>query len=411
MNREPGSAVERLARARVELLMRAPFFGVLALRLRLAEDSACAGLWTDGKTLAVNPDRLNRLSDDELVGAVAHEVLHLALAHHLRRGGREASRWNAATDYAVNPLVQEAGFRLPTGRLFNASYARMAAEDIYESLPGAEPEQSRQGRGKRPDEPGDDVPKDTAHDQAAVLADQEADPGGVGEVRDFPDRDEAAREAEQRLWGLALREAMHAAGGLARMPERLARVIAARLPGGGRIDWRQELARFLEESARTDYLWTMPNRRYLPSGVVLPGLSGRRMGRLTAMVDTSGSVDRQALSALVAECLELLGEAGQEHGLRVLYVDAAVAGSEVLFPGDVPHPTGGGGTSYRPGFEWLRERGEEDGAVVYFTDGECADFPPPPPSPVLWVLAGDNPRFAHSLPFGRAVALGEDVIG
>ena len=391
--------------------MRAPFFGVLALRLRLAEDPACEGLWTDGRTLAVNPERLKRLSDDELVGAVAHEVLHRARAHHQRRGGREASRWNAATDYAVNPLVQEAGLRLPTGRLFNAAYARMSAEDIYESLPSADPEQSRQGRGKRPDEPGADAPEDAGREQAAAPADQAADPGGVGEVRDFPDRDAAAREAEQRLWGLALREAVRAAGGLARMPERLARVIAPRLSGAGRIDWRQELARFLEESARTDYLWTMPNRRYLPSGVVLPGLSGRRMGRLTAMVDTSGSVDREALSALVTECLELLGEAGQEHGLRVLYVDAAVAGSEVLFPGDVPQPVGGGGTSYRPGFEWLREQGEEGGAVIYFTDGECADFPPPPPSPVLWVLAGDNPRFARSLPFGRAVALGEDVIG
>ncbi|EPR40875.1 putative metallopeptidase domain containing protein [Desulfovibrio sp. X2] len=401
----PGSpdALRRLARARANLIMRAPFFGSLALRLSLAEDPSCEGLWTDGRVLAANPDRLRRLSDDELLGALAHEVLHLALGHHLRRGRRDAPRWNAATDYAVNPLVQEAGLRLPTGRLFDPTYSRLPAEEIYEKLPRPDDEgrdpQGGDGGGER----GEGKAEEGRMQDRRIVPD---DPGGTGEVRDFPDDAPEARAEEARAWEQAVREAVRAAGGWGRLPARLARRMGAL--ARPRLDWRRELARFVEETARTDYVWTAPNRRYLPAGVVLPSLASRRPGRIVAIVDSSGSVDRAALTALVSECLGLLEAEGQEHGLPVLYVDTAVARTERLFPGDTPRPAGGGGTSFRPGFAWLAARDEEPDAAIYFTDGECEEFPEAPPYPVLWVLPEPNPRFEAMLPFGRVVSIASD---
>ena len=52
---------------------------------------------------------------------------------------------------------------------------------------------------------------------------------------------------------------------------------------------------------------------------------------------------------------------------------------------------GGGGTSFKPPFKWLREHGEEDiNCLVYFTDG-YGDAPTyPPPYPTLWVLTSDG---------------------
>ena len=44
-----------MSRARSALLLREPFFGCLAMRLRLQADESCAQLWTDGKTLGFHP--------------------------------------------------------------------------------------------------------------------------------------------------------------------------------------------------------------------------------------------------------------------------------------------------------------------------------------------------------------------
>ena len=127
-------AEHRITRARASLVMDHPFFGSLALRLRLKADPACADMWTDGKTLAYNPAFAAALSPDSLVGAMAHEVLHLAFGHHLRRKGRDAAQWNRACDLAINHILLESGFTLPQGFAHNPAYAGMNADEIFEAL-------------------------------------------------------------------------------------------------------------------------------------------------------------------------------------------------------------------------------------------------------------------------------------
>ena len=47
---------------------------------------------------------------------------------------------------------------------------------------------------------------------------------------------------------------------------------------------------------------------------------------------------------------------------------------------------GGGGTSFRPVFDWVEEQEIEPRCLVYFTDG-YADFPEQPHSyPVMWAI-------------------------
>ncbi|MFZ5812151.1 MAG: DUF2201 family putative metallopeptidase, partial [Thermodesulfobacteriota bacterium] len=102
---------EKMARARAELVMDHPFFGSLALRMRLAPDPDCAGMWTDGRTLGYRPALVEALPLNTAVGLLAHEMLHVVCAHHLRRQGRDETLWNRACDYAVNAILDEAGVR------------------------------------------------------------------------------------------------------------------------------------------------------------------------------------------------------------------------------------------------------------------------------------------------------------
>ena len=131
-----GKALAAMTRARAALVLEHPFFGSLALGLRMQADAGCRDLWTDGKTLGFNPAYAASLPEARLIGAQAHEVLHLAFGHHVRRKGRDEQLWNRACDLAVNHILLETGFSLPEGFAHDPSYTGMTAEDIYRVLAG-----------------------------------------------------------------------------------------------------------------------------------------------------------------------------------------------------------------------------------------------------------------------------------
>src|SRR5271170_7465506 len=89
---------------------------------------------TDGRSLFYDKDYVKGCSDQELVGLFAHEVMHPAMQHHTRRGERDPGLWNEAADYAINPVLTEAGFVLPGTPLHDSQYRGMTAEQIYEVL-------------------------------------------------------------------------------------------------------------------------------------------------------------------------------------------------------------------------------------------------------------------------------------
>ena len=160
-------------KARRELLLDHPFFGALIMHLEPVVDSKCPTLWVDGVTLGFNPTFLDSLTKKEAAGVLAHEIIHCALEHPLRRGSRENGIWNTATDHAVNPIVRASGLPLPQGVLENDSrFDGLSAEEIYQILSqgqskGAEPPTPQQTPGNAPG-PG------------------QAPPSPTGEVRDMP---------------------------------------------------------------------------------------------------------------------------------------------------------------------------------------------------------------------------------
>ena len=89
---------------------------------------------TDGVALFYKPSFLDGLSDRELVGVLAHEVMHPAMQHHTRRGQRKPHLWNIACDHAINPILIGAQLALPEGALNDPRFTGMNAERIYSIL-------------------------------------------------------------------------------------------------------------------------------------------------------------------------------------------------------------------------------------------------------------------------------------
>ncbi|HEY4047126.1 MAG TPA: hypothetical protein VGM27_09700, partial [Acidobacteriaceae bacterium] len=130
----PLSSVVRIQKARTALLLDHPFFGTMLFRLGARACTAVATMATDGVSLYFNPEFVEKLGSAELIGTLAHEVMHPALQHHTRRADRSPKRWNMACDYAINAMLVDAGLTLPKGVLLDHRFRGMSAERIYNLL-------------------------------------------------------------------------------------------------------------------------------------------------------------------------------------------------------------------------------------------------------------------------------------
>ncbi len=433
------NAHKKVIRARASLVLDHPFFGHLALRMKLKEDSTCDTAWSDGRTLAYNPFYVNMLPGDKLKGLMGHVVMHPACRHHLRRNGREAGMWNMACDYAINWILLEAGLNLPDGYLDDPALRGKTADDIYlhlkterdrqraddqkrtvekQSMEAGEevdaPEitdqdnrMRREGESKKGD--ADSMEAETfesdSPDEERETLDQ-GDPGRSGEVRDAPSAEEDAggmgeETAEESQWRINLAQAASRARSMGDLPAGLARMIASLL--SPKLNWRELLHRFIQASARCDYAWMPPNRRYIHQNLYLPAMRSTDLPEVVVAVDTSGSVSAHELDQFAAELSAILETCAET--VHLLYCDTRVARARTVQRQDLPlilDPIGGGGTDFRPAYDWVAQQGIHPLCMIYLTDLACNRFPPAPPYPVLWACTGEE---STSPPFGECISI------
>ncbi len=95
--------VDKIVVARIGLLLRHPFFGNMATRLRIVDGSAwCNTAATDGRSLFYSRQFFQDLTPKQVEFVISHEILHNVFDHMMRVEGRDRSIWNAAADYCVN---------------------------------------------------------------------------------------------------------------------------------------------------------------------------------------------------------------------------------------------------------------------------------------------------------------------
>lgn len=355
---------EKMARARTGLILDHPFFGALALRLKLIEDPGAPTAYTDGKVIGYNPQWIDGLPDAQLKGLIAHEVLHCANGHIWRRDARDPRHWNEACDRAINHHVLAAGLQLPPDGFPGED---RAAEELYNAYP------PRGGNG--------------------------SDPGNCGEVRDAQD-DGPEGEVSEEAWKIATVQAARAARAYGRLPECAAQLLdeLTRPP----IDWRTLLADFVQRTARNDYDWSRANTRHLQRGFILPTLRSNELPAVVVCADTSGSIDRATLATFAGAISDIL--AAYPTVAHVLAIDAQVHSCTEYRSEDLPiqiHALdGGGGTDFAPAFEYVEREDIGPACLIYLTD-LCGSFPAEAPEyPVIWVSTEDR-----GAPFGEVILI------
>jgi predicted metal-dependent peptidase len=387
----------RIAQATTTLITTQPFFAVLLFRLRKVADPTAKTMWTDGIYLGYNPSFVLSIHRDELVGVLAHEVIHVAGLHPWRQGARDNGAWNVACDQVANALLADVKLVLPAGCI--PGIPGKSPEELYVAPPPSAQGGASQGSGSAPS-PGNS-PARHVDPQAADPPD--TDPGGCGEVRapsrpDGTPLSEGERTQQMEEVRVAVQQAMNAATRAGAVPAGLKRLVDEAVDP--QIPWREILAQFVDAQSRHDFSWVHPNRRYAGSGIILPSLWSPAYGQIVMGCDTSGSVSKDQLREICGEvigALEAYEERGQTPTLTVAWFDSEVYPQTVESAEELD-PQGGGGTKFSVVFEWVVEQEEHPRGIVMVTDGHCSDYGNDPGIPVLWVLTQKNARF--SPPFG-----------
>jgi predicted metal-dependent peptidase len=392
-----------IQKARTRLLLDHPFFGSLLFRLKGRETSSIPTMATDGVSLLYNPEFVETLSAPELAGVLAHEVMHPALQHHTRRADRNPTRWNMACDYAINPLLVDAGLILPKDVLLDDRFRGMSAERIYNLLMEEEPKNQQQSEtGESEEKPEGRSDLGGADEESPDEPNAPETPGGIGQVLDAPlPKDDDGKDAagQARDWQIAVEQAESLAKLAGKVPAGLGRSLEGAAEAA--VDWRELLRRLWSETTPADYSWMRPNRRHIWQGIYLPGTVREGVGEVAIAVDCSGSVSARQLALFEAEIRSII-EGQRPERVYVLYFDAVVHKVETYEAGqriDL-NPVGGGGTEFGPCFEWLDGRGIQPQSLVFLTD-LYGSFPSSAPAyPVLWASTG-----GRKAPFGEVISM------
>jgi predicted metal-dependent peptidase len=291
-------------------------------------------------------------------------------------------------------MLVDAGLSLPKGVLLDDRFRGMSAERIYNLLEAEEKQSSsddqsqEEGESRRNADPKADDSRDADGPSAPQT------PGGIGQVLDAPEPEEDGGESveeQAREWQIAVEQAESVARLAGKMPAGAMRSIEA--SKAANVDWRELLRRAWSETIPADYSWTRPNRRHVWTGLHLPGVVCEGVGEICIAVDCSGSINDRQLGLFEAEVRSILARQ-QPRLVHVLYFDTEVQKYETFQAGQPVKltPVGGGGTDFRPCFEWLEERGIQPQTMVFLTD-LCGTFPEKvPPYPVLWArIHGGHP--------------------
>lgn len=382
---------ERLSKIAARMTMHEPFiasvFTKLDRRVLGADDAhpvTTAG--TNGSVFFFRESFCDALEDDELFGLALHEALHVVFMHMWRRGGRHPAIWNVANDAIINRIIANKKYRLPKGGV-DISWVQedMDSELVYNRLmQEAPPSSGGSGQGSGSGE-GEDDPRGK---------------GGFDGQGDLMDAESDADRVDMEATIMAAAKMAKTCGDKSAYLDRLL--------GGDLqplVNWADELRAMMTSTAKDDFSYRRVNRRLLHQGVYLPTLFSEALGGIVVAVDTSGSVGSAELERIAAEIRGVVESANPEF-VEVVYCDSAVAGTQRFNRGEALtlKAKGGGGTAFKPVFDYVAKMGEPIAALIYLTD-MCGDlnFGPPPDYPVIW--GNIYGYMGSNIPFGKELRI------
>ncbi len=347
--------IDKIIVARVGLLLRHPFFGNMATRLKIEECTEwCPTAATDGRTIFFNRDFFSKLSIKQIEFVIAHEILHNVFDHLGRREGRDPRIFNAAADYCVNgQIVRDkiGDHNMPDIKIFHdPKYYGWSAEQVYDDIFEKQDEESLKALGQLLDE----------------HIDWEKDPNGSGRPKYTKDELKQIRDEIRE----ATMQAAQAAGA-GNVPASVARMIKELTEP--KMNWREILRQQIQSTIKNDFSFMRPNRKGWHMSAILPGQQFQETIDICVAIDMSGSIGDDQAKDFLSEIKGIMEEY-KDFKIKVWCFDTRVY-NEQDYDGYTMdefmdyEPMGGGGTEFDVNWEYMKEHDINPKKFIMFTDG------------------------------------------
>ena len=390
---------EKLKRARIQLLDRCPFFGNLSMHINFKEVKDCpalAGISPDGEMI-YNPEMINKISSEEAVGLVFHEVGHLIFLTMLRQGSRKPEGWNIAADIVINALIKQNKFELPKGGcipdddmafrvkdektgnlIFEITDCnKKTGEQVYDELQKQAKQQGKSFGGGEGNEKivirifnghGGKGGKDDKGLSSGLRFDIHMQ-GKKGKLTP------QEAKALQEVWTDRLYEALVIAKQRGTLPAGM-ELLVGKLHES-KVDWRTLLQRYIESYIPWDYTWNKFSKKSIAADYPMPDTIKERI-KVVVGIDTSGSIGEKELKDFLSEIVGIAKSFNDRISIRVLTHDVDVHTDNLAENGSIEQIMktqikGGGGTSHIPVFNHIKNSRETYEVAIFLTDG-CSDL-------------------------------------
>ena len=388
--------IEKLTTARVGLLLKAPFFGNMATRMRLEDASDwCPTAATDGRRFFYNVDFVKKLSTKKLEFLFAHEICHAVFDHFGRVGSRDRQLSNIAQDYAVNQILvdERIGDKITEVKICQDNkYRGKAWEEIYDELY----------------EKAEKITLPELMKQLGELLDEhlkEEEGAGAGDKDGKGNRPGISKEELQRIRD-EVKEAMiqsAAAAGAGKTPAGIMRLIKDMTEP--KISWRELVRQEIQSIVRNDYSFQRPNRKSWHSGAVLPGMKEATTIDVAISMDMSGSIGQEDAKIFLSEVKGILDQY-EDFKVNLWCFDTEIYNHKEIsqdnaYDLEEYEPQGGGGTMFEANWEFMKEQGIQPKKFIMFTDGyPCGSWGDEDYCDTIFIVKGNTSAEA---PFGQTV--------
>lgn len=166
------------------------------------------------------------------------------------------------------------------------------------------------------------------------------------------------------------------------------------------------LTEIMTEIEVGDPSWAKPKRRWLQDDMYFPSEDMTAGAEIVIAIDVSGSVGQKELSEFWRIVRGLLNS-GLRVSADIISCDTAITSHHKVKWDDpdsynkIKELPGGGGTDFRPIFNWVTKNAPDARAVIVFTD-LCGHFPERFDTPTFW-LVDSALKNQMEVPFGQTI--------
>jgi predicted metal-dependent peptidase len=357
---------DRIIVARVGLLLRHPFFGNMATRLKVENcDAWCPTAATDGKHLFYNTQFFNALSNKEIEFVIAHEILHCVFDHIIRREDRDPEIYNIACDYIVNNTLVRDKIGDPVKMIpiyQDWKYDNWQSEAVYDDIY----EKAKENGKKFLEQMGQLL--DEHIDWEKKPGQSKKGKGGKDKQRPYYTKDEMKKIRDQVKENMISAAQSAGAGNVPAEIERMIKELTE-----PKMNWREILRQQIQATIRNDYTFSRPSRKGWHTGVVLPGMNFDQQIDCAIAFDMSGSIGDDQAKDFLSEVKGIMDEF-KEYNVKLWCFDTAVYNEKDFSSTDGEdfsnyQPIGGGGTEFMCNWEYMKEHDIQPKKLIMFTDG------------------------------------------